>query len=77
MEVAGPPFEMPYALGLPDADRDAWRMLRDLIAGSAELAGGLLAGASGGRAAYLRALVELDRQAMAWIDAILAGRAGA
>jgi hypothetical protein len=77
MEVAGPPFEVPYALGLPDADRDAWRMLRDLIAGSAELAGALLASASGGRAAYLRALVELDRQAMAWIDAILAGRAGA
>ena len=28
---AGPPFEMPYSLSLPDADVDIWRAHRDLI----------------------------------------------
>ena len=75
MEVAGPPFEMPYALRLPDGDRDAWRVLRDLLDGSVGLAGGLLPAATGAAAGYLQALIELDRQAMAWMDAIIAGRA--
>jgi hypothetical protein len=28
---AGPPFELPYTLELPDRERDRWRLHRDLI----------------------------------------------
>ena len=72
-EVAGPPFEVPFSLELPDGDIDAWKLRRDLLRGSLELATGLLGGATGAGAAYLGALVELDRQAIASIDAIVAG----
>lgn len=72
-EVAGPPFEVPYAIDLPDGEPEAWRLRRNLLTGSLELAAGILANGAGQGAAYLTALVELDRQAIAWIDAILAG----
>src|SRR5208337_567652 len=43
---AGPPFEMPYSLTLPDADVDAWRLHGDLIRTSLETAHRLLHEAS-------------------------------
>ena len=36
---AGPPFEMPYTLALPDDERDRWRLLLALLDTSAELMG--------------------------------------
>lgn len=72
-EVAGPPFEVPYAIGLPDSEAEAWSLRRDLLTGSLELAAGLLHDGAGKGTAYLKSLVELDRQAIVWIDAILAG----
>ncbi len=44
---AGPPFEMPYSLTLPDADLDIWRMHDDLIVTSLDTAKRLLEAASG------------------------------
>jgi hypothetical protein len=34
---AGPPFEMPYTLALPDDERDRWRLLQALVQTSAAL----------------------------------------
>jgi len=36
-ERAGPPFELPYSLTLPDWDSDKWRVHRDLIEASANI----------------------------------------
>ena len=45
-ELAGPPFEMPYSLTLPDGDVDAWRLHQDLINTSLATARRLLKAAS-------------------------------
>jgi hypothetical protein len=70
-EVAGPPFEMPYSLNLPASDIDAWRLQRELLAGSIELCTGLLAHGTTPWDDYLRALVEIDRRSTEWHDAII------
>ncbi|HKN30692.1 MAG TPA: hypothetical protein VJY34_23600 [Roseiarcus sp.] len=81
---AGPPFEMPYSLTLPDADVDVWRMHDDLIATSLDTAQRLLGEASRqdpnvkdfdatGAEPFLRALMDLDKKAQTWIRAIVAG----
>ena len=100
-EWAGPPFEMPYSLTLPDADIDVWRAHADLIRTSLRTAEQLLEEAddpakrkrqadpaeqkepwtkvkadlgAAGAEPFVRALIDLDTQAEAWILAIVAGR---
>ena len=83
---AGPPFEMPYTIDLPHADRDVWRLYDDLLISSAHtcteifrigkaipVAGEEIArvGADG----YLRTLMDLDSQTRAWISKVIAGAA--
>ena len=70
---AGPPFELPYTLALPAAENDCWRLHRDLLVNSKILAGRLLSDAPVEGRQYLTALLDLDRQSMAWIDAVLQG----
>lgn len=70
---AGPPFEMPYSLALPQAKADWWELHRDLLATSDDLRRALLASASADGTRYLKTLGDIDRQAVAWIDQILAG----
>ena len=87
---AGPPFEMPYSLNIPDDDIDIWRAHNDLIKTSLERCKRLLSSASGnddasskikeeldrlGAEPYLRTLVDLDEQTSKWIAAIVAGAA--
>lgn len=87
---AGPPFEMPYSLNIPDDDIDIWRAHNDLIKTSLERCKRLLSSASGnddasskikeeldrlGAEPYLRTLVDLDEQTSIWIAAIVAGAA--
>ena len=71
---AGPPFEMPYTLTLPDAEADTWRLHQEFLQGSIDVGGLLLKEAEGAERAYLVALRELDRKAIAAIDAMLDGQ---
>jgi len=70
--MAGPPFQMPYTLNLPQADR--WRLHRDLLRASARLVDGLLRHSPPERHGYLHALRENDRSFLQSIDRILAGQ---
>jgi hypothetical protein len=70
---AGPCFEMPYSLALPDDEDDCWRLHADLLASALDLGGELLAEAPPEGQAYLAGMRDLDQQAMAWIRAMLAG----
>jgi ferritin-like protein len=70
---AGPPFEMPYSLSLPDTERDIWASHRDLLAMAQQHCKKMLAREDRGGHAYLRALFALDRDARTWAESILAG----
>ena len=81
---AGPPFEMPYSMDLPPADRDIWLLYDDLLAsssftcaevfriGKAIPAVGKEIARVGGEA-YLRTLMDLDGQTRLWISKVIAG----
>jgi hypothetical protein len=85
---AGPPFEMPYSLDLPQADRDIWRLYDDLLVSSHKTCTDVIGIAkkrgfaamreqivrTGGEV-YLRTLMSLDEQTRLWIGKILAGAA--
>ncbi len=64
---AGPPFEMPYTLDLPDHEADRWRLHRDLLEASQALTQRLDGVTTGSGRAYLLALAEQDRAALARI----------
>ncbi|HJQ36797.1 MAG TPA: ferritin-like domain-containing protein [Thermoanaerobaculia bacterium] len=67
---AGPPFQAPYTLALPDWDSDKWRVHRDLINGAAKLIGQLdVAGET--HRTYLRALKDHDELAMQIVERLL------
>jgi hypothetical protein len=70
---AGPCFEMPYSLALPDDENDCWRLHADLLASALHLGGELVADAPPEGQAYLAGLRDLDQQAMAWIRGLVAG----
>jgi len=72
---AGPPFELPYTLALPAAADDCWRLHRELLVNSEILCKRLLPDAPIDGRQYLAALRDLDRQSIAWIDAVLQGPA--
>jgi hypothetical protein len=80
------PFELPYTLELPQADRAIWLQYDDLIASSyhtcseifrlakvAEYAAVSEQIASTGGDVYLRALMNLDTEARRWIGRVIAG----
>ena len=68
---AGPPFEMPYTLSLPDWDSDKWRAHRDLIANSAKLARTLI-DSGDVQSDYLAALRDNDDLADRIVQVLLA-----
>ena len=81
---AGPPFELPYTLELPQAEIDIWRQHHDLLSASQHVCSEVfrLAGVSDsfkkevtdiGGDVYLKTLMKLDEDAQRWIGAILAG----
>jgi len=83
-ERAAAPFEMPYSLDLPAADRDIWRLYEDLLASAqhtcsemfrcAKLIPGMSDEISRiGGDVYLRTLMNLDSQTQLWISKIIAG----
>lgn len=70
VKAAGPPFEMPYTLDLPNAEGDRWRVHRDLL----EAAGfeiDALKKISTAHADYLRALADADRLTLAQVELLI------
>jgi hypothetical protein len=72
-EFAGPPFEMPYSLDLPDDDADRWQLHVELLTAADTLAAGLRPGANAEEQAYLDTLAALDGRKRATIEAIVRG----
>src|SRR5262249_26750682 len=70
---AGPPFEMPYTLTLPEAEADAWRLHQEFLQGSIAVAEVLMEKAKGAERDYLVTLRDLDRKAIASLGAMLGG----
>lgn len=69
---AGPPFEVPYALDLPDSWRNRWRTHRDLHHAGVTMCGEMLKDEPPGEGTrFLEALRELDRQSITWIEPML------
>jgi hypothetical protein len=73
---AGPPFQMPYTLALPHAERDRWRLHRDVL----DAAGGVLTrlkelGVSGEGQDYLLALAQADEIERGQVEQLIAGAA--
>jgi hypothetical protein len=73
---AGPPFEMPYSLELPPSEADCWRVHRDLLESSRDLSHELMKRAPAGGKRYLKVLLDIDHQSVAWLNELL-GEAGA
>jgi hypothetical protein len=82
---AGPPFELPYTLELPQAETDIWRQHDELLEASQHTCAEVfrLARLSPafrkevtevGGEIYLNTLMKLDNEARRWIGTILAGR---
>jgi hypothetical protein len=69
---AGPPFQIPYTLALPDDDADCWQLQRDLLVTAVNLATGLLEKASGDDGRYLATQLNLDQKTIQWIDTMQA-----
>lgn len=83
---AAAPFELPYTLDLPHADRDIWRQYDDLLAAAQktcsevfrlakakdfEAVGEQIARTGGD--AYLRTLMNIDSETRRWIGKIVSG----
>jgi hypothetical protein len=66
--VAGPPFEMPYTLELPDREKERWLLHQDLLEAARNLVARLQAHARGEAADYLNALANSDQIAGQQID---------
>jgi hypothetical protein len=64
---AGPPFEMPYTISIPDLEIDRWRLHRDLISASGFLSDKILAG-PGDVGGILAGLKAADAQALEFIN---------
>lgn len=72
---AGPPFELPYTLNLPDREADRWRLHLDVSRASVRLIGGQLQPIDAAPAAdgFLQDLVSLDEAAQAIMQSLAAG----
>jgi hypothetical protein len=68
---AGPPFEMPYAVALPAAERDCWRLHMDVLEASLTLNCKIVPHADAQERDYLKSLVGLDRETIAAIGAMM------
>ncbi|HYM60543.1 MAG TPA: ferritin-like domain-containing protein [Thermoanaerobaculia bacterium] len=71
--AAGPPFQMPYTLDIPQSEDDRWRWHRDMLVASQHILDVLAVMESDERRrGYVAALRESDADFMAVIDRIIA-----
>jgi hypothetical protein len=68
---AGPTFEMPYAIVLPAAERDCWRLHLDLLEASIALTGNIRPHVDAQERDYLESLTGLDQETIAAIGAMM------
>jgi len=68
---AGPPFQMPYTLGLPPEEADCWRVHMDLIDAACPLLEELVKMSKGSRADYALALGSADQRAKREMELLL------
>ena len=68
---AGPPFEMPYSIALPAAERDCWRLHLDLLEASTQLGARIEPHAGVQEKNYLKSLAALDLETIAAIRTIM------
>lgn len=75
-KVAGPPFQLPFSLALPQSEENFWRTQLGLLDASGALVK-LIQQDPGSTppegTRFLTALTEIDRDAHGWIERILAG----
>ena len=72
---AGPPFELPYTLNLPDREADRWRTHIDVIRTSARLVNELrTGGAPDENDGFLEDLLKMDEQAQTIMQSLSAGQ---
>ena len=72
-ERAGPPFQMPYTLKLPNAERARWVLHRDLLDATARLIAGFAPEQPGDGRSYLDALAQADELERAQVEQLIAG----
>ncbi len=71
---AGPPFELPYTLNLPDREADRWRSHMDVLRTSTRIINELrTAGAPDEQDEFLEDLLKMDEQARAILQSLSAG----
>ncbi|WP_295317477.1 ferritin-like domain-containing protein [Roseobacter sp.] len=72
---AGPPFETPFDLRMPYSEVETWMLHRELVKAAIRQATELLDASDDDdtAAAYLRTQLPIDRQTLAWTEAILSG----
>jgi hypothetical protein len=68
--MAGPPFQVPFTMKLPPRPVDRWELHLDLLRACGDLASQLLR-ADPKQSQYLQSMVEVDRQSIRSIKAIL------
>jgi rubrerythrin len=72
---AGPPFELPYTLNLPDRESDRWRTHIDVLRASARLINELrAAGAPDEKDGFLEDLLTMDEEAQTIMKSLSAGK---
>jgi hypothetical protein len=81
-QFAGPPFEMPYTLVIPDGELDRWRLHRDLYVASHSAVQSVEHQLSGKTAfadqsrAFLDALDDSDQRSLAQVEAWISSGTG-
>ena len=71
---AGPPFELPYTLNLPDREPDRWRTHIDVLQTSTRLVNELRAGAPDKDDQFLQDLLKMDDEARTIMQSLAAGQ---
>ena len=70
---AGPPFQMPYTLDLPEGETNRWQQYLDMLDAAASLVRDLTEHAPPARRHFLAALAESDERLRATVQRILTG----
>ncbi|MFT5162200.1 MAG: hypothetical protein ACI9FJ_000768 [Alteromonadaceae bacterium] len=74
-QPAGPPFQMPYTMELPEGEVGCWMQYRDILGGCEEIRAWLedweSATTSRQEVNYLTAMSNADSKSLVWIDTVL------
>lgn len=71
---AGPPFELPYTLNLPERERDRWRTHLDVLRAAVRLVRDTIQPGEPGEDFFLTDLLRLDEQDQVILQSLASGR---